>query len=175
MKPNEIYCRWLGSQHAPDADSDMRAHLERLHDAAHGTVVELGLDRGVSTSALLAGVEKQGGTVTSIDINGGCTGIALFNGHPQWRFVLGRSLNVDMPDEIDVLLIDSSHEYSDTLHELRKWGSRVKRDGVMFLHDVMNPLYPGVRRSIDDYMAGNPSATLKIHEGSFGMAEIRFK
>lgn len=168
-----IYEGWLQQRHAPDEGSDIRAHLETLNAAARGTVVEIGVDRGVSTSALLAGVEIRGGTVVSIDSNPHCGAIARFREHPQWNFVCGHSLYVDMPESIDVLLIDSSHEYPATLREMQRWGKRLALNGVMFLHDCGNPLYPGVAQSIAEYMADGMELT--IHGGSFGMAEIRFK
>lgn len=171
MTGDERYRHWLKQKFAPDEGSDIRAHLELLHGAARGIVVELGTDRGVSTAALLAGVETHGGTVLSIDKNPHCEAFALFNGHPQWQFVIGHSLYVDMPESIDVLLIDSSHEYPATLKELQRWGGRVK--GAIFLHDCGNVLYPGVAQAIEEYMAEGMELT--IHGGSFGMAEIRFK
>jgi len=69
--------------------SDVQAHLPRLYAAAKGIVVELGVRAGISTTALLAGVEAHQGELWSVDRNCGCG--ALFH-HPQWRFICADSL-----------------------------------------------------------------------------------
>ena len=43
--------------------SDIQHHLGLLFSLARGNVLELGTRSGVSTAALLAGVERQGGRV----------------------------------------------------------------------------------------------------------------
>jgi hypothetical protein len=70
--------------------SDIQDHLPRLYEAAKGNCMEIGVRSGVSTSALLAGIEAHGGHLYSFDINH-CD---VFHGHPQWTFTkLTASLN----------------------------------------------------------------------------------
>lgn len=97
-------------------------------------VVELGVRSGNSTAALLAAVERTGGHLWSVDI-----------GLPQWptefyqsehsTLIVGDDMAVagELPDQIDVLFIDTSHHYEHTLAELRLYGPRAT---TILLHDT---------------------------------------
>jgi hypothetical protein len=66
-------------------DSDIQGRLPRLRAWGSGTVLELGVWGGNSTTAFPAAVEEHGWMLWSVDIDPGCS--ALFKGHPQWRAV----------------------------------------------------------------------------------------
>lgn len=118
--------------------SDIYQHLEFLHDTVievdAKVVVELGVRSGNSTAAFLAAVEKTGGHLWSVDID-----------VPSWpaqflqselvTFIQGNDLAVasDIPAEIDVLFVDTSHYYDHTLAELRLYGPR---STTILLHDT---------------------------------------
>jgi predicted O-methyltransferase YrrM len=142
------YYQELGTQ------SDIRHHLPLLHSLARGLVVELGTRTGVSTAALLAGVEARGGQVVSVDIDD-CS--ALYRGHPQWAFLQGDSTlaaTAAMVAElgpIDVLLIDTNHTYEHCAAELALWGPLVRPGGHILGHDPET--FPGVRRAFEEYCA----------------------
>jgi len=51
-----------------------------------------------------------------------------------------------LPDKIDILFIDTSHTYRDTLDEILLYSSRIRERGCMVLHDSVS--FPGVRRAI---------------------------
>jgi len=51
-----------------------------------------------------------------------------------------------LPQQIDVLFIDTSHTYPDTLHEIFAYAPRLTPGGYMVLHDSLS--WPGVRRSL---------------------------
>lgn len=118
--------------------SDIVEHLEYLYNTVVNShaqvVVELGVRSGNSTAALLAAVELTGGHLYSVDI-----------GFPDWPLEFYRSkhstliiaddLKVadQMPDDIDILFIDTSHHYEQTLAELRLYGPRAT---TILLHDT---------------------------------------
>ena len=64
--------------------------------------------------------------------------------------LLGKStdetLVAALPNKIDVLFIDTSHMYPDTLDEIVLYSSRLTETGCMVLHDSIS--FPGVRRAI---------------------------
>jgi hypothetical protein len=130
--------------------SDIQEHLPRLRREAHGTVLELGVRGGVSTTAFLAGLEERGGTLWSVDIEPSSE--ELFVGHPQWRFVLADSRDVGalraagLTEPIDVLFVDTEHTYEQVRDELGAWGDRVRPGGVILFHDVDS--FPEIRRAI---------------------------
>lgn len=156
--------------------SDVQAHLPRLFSHSHGTVLELGVRAGVSTSALLAGVEVVGGTLWSVDRDD-CS--PLFAGNPQWRFVQADSLDeqalagAGLPEELDLLFIDTEHTADRTLRELTLWGPRVACGGVIYLHDTDDPsTMPGVRDAMTAVCRAWGVEPI-YHAGSYGLGEIR--
>jgi hypothetical protein len=138
-------------------ETDIRDHLPRLFGEARGTVLELGVRGGVSTSALLAGVEQRGGEVWSVDVDPSCA--AAYVGHPLWHFVCTDSRDpaplaaAGLPSEIDVLFVDTLHEYEHVRDELAVWGPRVRRSGIVLMHDT--DTFPEVRHAAEDYARRN--------------------
>ncbi len=132
--------------------SDIQHHLPLLYSLARGNVLELGTRTGVSTAALLAGVETHGGTVTSIDLED-CSNVA--EGHALWTFVQGDSRNPDLVssktgnEPFDLILIDTEHQYDVTTAELALWGPHIKPGGHICLHDPET--FPGVRRAVQEF------------------------
>ena len=117
--------------------SDIAAHLDYLREAARGRVViELGVRTGVSTAAFLS----TAAMVWSCDIDLPRVPQA-WHTLDQWRFTLGSSTAPRtlerMPHVCDVLFIDTSHEYDQTLLELAAYWPRVKPGGLALLHDTM--------------------------------------
>jgi Methyltransferase domain len=143
----ESYERYLAQE------TDIRDHLPRLFEEARGTVLELGVRGGVSTSALLAGVEQRGGEVWSVDVDPSCS--TTYVTHPLWHFVCSDSRDpaplaaAGLPSTIDVLFVDTLHEYEHVRDELAVWGPRVSRDGIMLMHDT--DTFPEVRHAAQDY------------------------
>jgi SAM-dependent methyltransferase len=133
--------------------SDIQDHIPRLRSEARGTVLELGVRGGISTTALLAGVEERGGVVWSVDIDPASA--AIFEGHAQWRFALADSRDVDavsalgLERPLDVLFVDTIHTYEQVRDELGAWGEWVRPGGVILFHDTDS--YPEIRRAISEW------------------------
>jgi hypothetical protein len=146
-RARESYERYLGQE------TDIRDHLPRLFEEARGTVLELGVRGGISTSALLAGVEQRGGEVWSVDVDPSCS--TAYAAHPLWHFVCSDSRDpapltvAGLPSEIDVLFVDTLHEYEHVREELAVWGPRVRRGGIVLVHDT--DTFPEVRHAVEDY------------------------
>ena len=152
LKLPEMTPTWNRYMQAVYTQSDMQHHLGLLYSLARGNVVELGTRTGVSTTALLAGVEAHGGRVVSVDLDD-CS--ALFAGHPQWSFVQSDSRNPELPGRIetpiDCLLIDTEHVHSITTAELALWYPHMRPGGYILLHDPET--FPGVRRAVKEFCA----------------------
>lgn len=161
-------------------DSDIVGHLPRLFmEAAIGNaqVIELGVRTGNSTSAFLAAVEQHGGHVWSVDI---VQPDVPWLGHPQWTLIVGddRYTAEQLPDDVDVLFIDTSHFYKDTLRELAMYVPKVRAGGVVLMHDTelgrqtpREPVYP-VRQAIERYFKRTPYHREYV-TGSCGLGVIR--
>ncbi len=133
--------------------SDIQHHLGLLFSLARGSVLELGTRTGVSTTALLAGVEKAGGRVVSVDIDD-CSAVA--KDHPQWSFWQGSSTDANMAQDIatyngpfSLILIDTFHCLEQAAEELSLWGPHVAPGGHICMHDPET--FPGVRRAAQEF------------------------
>lgn len=109
-------------------------------------ILEVGTDIGDSTCALLAAAELTGGHVWSVDINPEAGFLAAYDAHREdglWTFILGDSTAAavlrEVPPEVDVLFIDSSHLYPETCAELEHYIPRVRDGGVALFHDTNKP------------------------------------
>lgn len=102
-------------------------------DAAH--VIELGVRGGVSTIAWLYGLSLTGGPLTSIDVSPA----PELGFHAHWRFIQGDDLDPDVLarlDQADIVFIDTTHEYAQTLSELLSYRRLVRSGGYIVLHDT---------------------------------------
>lgn len=141
MTPREAFDRYLTSSDIWPVDT--RDHLETLRRMAKGQVLEIGVNIGVTTSALLLGVEENGGHLTSVDIRPECG--KVFEGHPSWTFICGDSATSVPGKDWDLVFIDGGHNYS----TVKKDMEHVRKIGLM--HDICAPDFPGVRQAFDEW------------------------
>jgi predicted O-methyltransferase YrrM len=161
--------------------SDIQGHLKFMRDTVASetadVVVELGARSGFSTVALLAGVEATGGRLYSVDIETPQWPEEMWS-HPQLTFIQGDDLSVrdQIPQEIDVLFIDTSHHYEQTLAELYLYGESAR---VILMHDTdlenpymapPEPAYP-VRVAMQEWCTKVGRSYVE-REGSYGMGII---
>jgi predicted O-methyltransferase YrrM len=142
--------------------SDISDHLPYLYGMALGKqVIELGVRGGNSTAAFLAAVGDEG-HVWSVDIVDPQVPPEWYDSG-RWTFTLGDDLAVagDAPAEVDVVFIDTSHHYNQTMAELNAYTLKLVAGGVVLLHDtelerpygaIGGPPFP-VRQAIEDWTA----------------------
>ena len=137
--------------------SDIYLHLPRMValceavDATH--VIELGTRTGVSTIAWLYALEGRG-RLTSVDIDPK----PPIGDWPHWTFIQGDDLEVvDRIDPAEIVFIDTSHLYDQTVKELNAYLPLAKR--LIVCHDTQlrrpegspsRPLFP-VRTAIREF------------------------
>ncbi len=163
--------------------SDINEHLARFVDLCMElnatTVIELGTRGGVSTVAWLYGMELTDGHLWSVDIDA-----APDFEHSRWSFIRGDDLDVgvvrQLPDRVDIVFIDTSHEYAQTLAELKVYRWKVRPGGVILLHDTelahpyglaAKPRYP-VKTAIEEFCF-DEGLTWSNRPNCFGLGEIR--
>jgi predicted O-methyltransferase YrrM len=168
---------------------DTRDHL--LFMSGYATysknVLEIGTDVGNTTSALLAGVEKSGGHLWSVDINPDCK--VVYEGHPQWTFI-NRASDPDILTKIfgtpehnmgkyfDLIYIDGDHSYQGVKRDLETAFALVKPSGYILMHDVLANTppedFPGVRRAFDEIVVDGTKVIRKyIRPNSYGLGVIQ--
>lgn len=157
--------------------TDIRRHLPYLKERARGNVLELGVRDGISTSALLAGVEEHGGHVWSVDITEECG--ELYD-HPQWTFIQANSrdagavisacaLQRRFLPTLDLLFLDTLHHYEHVKAELDAWGDAVRPGGCILVHDT--DLSPGAGRAVSEW-AAERRLPAQFRSGSMGLGII---
>ena len=126
-----------------DVQEYMPFFCETARSYGKTRILELGTRAGYSTLAFLAGAEETGGHVWSVDLDpvtDNPRGMLPWRNIPGWTFIRGDDMDPgihgQLPGEVDVLFIDTSHEYRHTLDELHAYMPRVVRGGVALLHDV---------------------------------------
>jgi len=172
--------------------SDIQEYMPFLYAQAAARprcrILELGARRGNSTLAFLAGALESGGHVHSCDIDNVLRyqdGIGPWGALPSWTFTCGDDMDphvqAALPPEVDVLLVDSSHEYGHTLAELRAYMPRVAPGGIALFHDTNIIGWPGyhwdrdippVAAALGEWCA-ETGRTWENLPGQYGMGVIR--
>ena len=132
--------------------SDISDHLGTIFFFATSAnpklMVELGTRGGHSTRALLAAASITDSIVLSIDIDD-CEDINI-SSKERWNFVQADDiefckkefknwcLNRSIEPLINVLFIDTSHEYLHTKEEIKIWSKYLADNGIMIFHDTNN-------------------------------------
>lgn len=151
------------------APSDIQGHMPYLYERAHGTVIELGVRSGNSTSAFLA----AGADVWSCDMAEPKIPESWWS-LPNWHFTRAVSWSpqaiMGLPLGCEVLFVDTSHEFVDTMCELRLYASRVRHGGVVLMHDTEYGERE-VARALDRYCK-EEGLRWSNRGGSFGLGVI---
>lgn len=154
----------LTYEQAAATPSDIYLHVPRMValvealDAKH--VIELGTRSGVSTVAWLTGLERTNGRLTSVDLDDAPD----LGDQPRWTFVKGDDLDpavLRLLDPAEIVFIDTSHLYEQTIRELNTYRWLVRPGGVIVCHDTQlahpegapaRPSFP-VRTAIEEFTA----------------------
>ena len=163
--------------------SDIHEHLPTFVELAGRLqarhVIELGTRTGVSTIAWLWALNANGGHLTSIDIDKRPD----IGEHDHWTFIQGDDLDpaiVSALEPADIVFIDTSHLYDQTVKELNVYRWLVKPGGVIVLHDTElpqpegappRPRYP-VKTAVTEFCEANGFDWMN-HPNCWGLGIIR--
>ena len=146
--------------------SDIYEHLPVFVDmvlqSGAKKVIELGTRTGVSTLAWLYALEQTDGHLWSVDIDTK----PPIGDYSHWTFIQGDdesdAVLSQLPEQVDILFLDTSHHYEHTLRELRLYKSQVKPGGLIVCHDTelpvpeyapaTDPVFP-VKRAIEKFIS----------------------
>ena len=127
-------------------------------------MLELGTRSGVSTRIFAYACKVTGGHLFSMDI--GKYEVENIHRGENWglnkyiTFIIDDDLEVMWNLPIDLLFIDTTHFYEQTLAELQKYSRYVRYGGVILLHDSLFDGRPegwGVTRAIKTFIKLNPN------------------
>lgn len=142
--------------------TDIHQHLVTLHDLVTKLgaklVLELGVNTGESTIALLEAVHATNGILVSVDQQDlpqtrpmlekyGLTG--------RWQFHRSDDITFGLawPKEkkADLIFVDTSHQYAHTKREIEIYEPILRPGGIMVFHDTVT-FYDGVQRPINEFL-----------------------
>lgn len=127
--------------------TDISDHLLTLFSVAYQAkpklIVELGVNTGESTFVFSKVASLTGGKLVSIDIND----CSKSSDYQDWNFVQSDDVQFaqrfsawaelkNLPKEIDLLFIDTSHEYKHTVEEIKVWFPKLSKNAVVIFHDT---------------------------------------
>jgi len=183
--------------------TDIQGHLEFMYDTVleydAPVVIELGVQAGNSTSALLAAVMLNGGMLYSCDVQGRAQ---LAIGDPPgsgglrrvpdlwwelssyWKFLQGSDTSMGMlrrmPQGCDVLFVDTEHTAEHVYSVMEAYMPRLRPGGIALFHDthwvpgdadMPGPSGP-VATGISQYCTAH-GLSWEDRPGSYGMGVIR--
>lgn len=179
---------------------DIHGHLEFMHETVleyeNPVVIELGIQAGNSTSALLSAVQIAGGVLHSCDIQTReHLGVERSGGDRrvpddwwdlrEWHVFHGSDLSAEalawMPEQCDILFVDSDHSYEHVGDVLTAYMPRLKASGTALFHDTQYQS-PGdidlgepkgvIAQAINEY-CGAHGLTWENRPGFYGLGVIR--
>jgi predicted O-methyltransferase YrrM len=144
--------------------TDIHQHLVTLHNLvtsiAAKTVIELGVNLGESTVALLEAVHATEGTLISVDIQLLPNVVPMLTGYgliSRWQFNLsddiafGEAWQKDSKGQADIIFIDTSHTFDHTTKEIAVYEPILRPGGIMVFHDTVS-FYDGVQKPITKFL-----------------------
>lgn len=166
------------------APSDINEHLPTMVGLCKRLdakkVIELGTRGGCSTVAWLYGLHQSFGHLWSVDIDP-----APEFEDERWTFIQGDDLTPavfnQLPDDADVVFIDTSHEYAQTAAELNLYKWKVRPGGKIVLHDTelahpwglpVRPRFP-VKTAVEEFCQ-EEGLSWENHPNSWGLGIISF-
>lgn len=113
-------------------------------------MLEIGVRHGIATMALLHAARESGGHLTSIEIDERYARVARERVREakldQWWTLIVDNCNtvIDQVGGLDLCWIDGDHSYAQTKLDVANYGSKVRSDGYIAMHDSANWNEPGV-------------------------------
>lgn len=167
MSLTEYAARWV----------DMAPHVDTLASYASGarTIVEFGVRGGVSTWAMLKGLVPGWDDARIVAVDNDPDVLEMLppwvRDDPRLTLVIGDDLTVGLPvSQADLVVIDSGHEYEQTLGELAR--ADTLDPTVIVLHDYLYDETPGVRQAVDEWTARGAWRLATVHPSRWGLAVL---
>jgi predicted O-methyltransferase YrrM len=125
------------TQYIPSYESKVDYIIEKIKNIKNIQILELGVNKGISTKKFLNLCELNNGFLTSIDIDD-CSRVVKSD---KWNFIHSSDDNFELidkiiPKEIDFLFIDSFHEPNHVEKVFYHYYNFLKEDGICVIDDI---------------------------------------
>ena len=142
-------------------------------------ILELGVQKGRSTTKFLEICNKNKGQLYSVDIDN-CSGVS---NDPRWKFFQTRDddfkfIKSNIPQKIDILFIDTLHEAKHVKKLIYEYYPLIKKDGLIFIDDISHIPYLKNQDRDNFYCEINNLETfemiLSVYSKNFENLELNF-
>ena len=116
--------------------------ISKIDNINNISILELGVQKGISTNYFLEVCEKNNGKLYSVDIDD-CSKVS---NNPRWKFIHSRDDDFDkifnlIPNQVDIIYIDSLHEAYHVEKLIYNYYPKLKEGGYIFIDDISHLLY----------------------------------
>jgi len=116
--------------------------ISKIKHIKNISIIELGVQRGISTKLFLQICKKNKGKLYSVDIDD-CSKVSK---DKRWIFIRSKDDNFKkifnlIPDRNDVIYIDTLHEANHVEKLIYKYYEKLKVNGYMFIDDISHLPY----------------------------------
>ncbi len=142
-------------------------------------ILELGVQKGRSTTKFLEICNKNNGQLYSVDIDN-CSDVS---NDPRWKFFQTRDddfkfVKSNIPQKIDILFIDTVHEAKHVKKLIYEYYPLIKKDGLIFIDDISHIPYLKNQNRDNFYCEINNLETfemiLSVYSKNFENLELNF-
>ena len=153
--------------------------ISRIDHINNISVLELGVQNGVSTNYFLEVCDKNNGKLYSVDIDD-CSKVS---NNPRWKFIHSRDDNFNkifnfIPSQVDVVYIDSLHEAHHVEKLIYNYYAKLKVGGFIFIDDISHLPYLKNKLRNNFYCEINNKETfdkiLKIYNSNSNLFDLSF-
>ena len=153
--------------------------ISRIDHINNISVLELGVQNGVSTNYFLEVCDKNNGKLYSVDIDD-CSKVS---NNPRWKFIHSRDDNFNkifnfIPSQVDVVYIDSLHEAHHVEKLIYNYYAKLKVGGFIFIDDISHLPYLKNKLRNNFYCEINNKETfdkiLKIFNSNSNLFDLSF-
>lgn len=111
--------------------------INLINDLENPTILELGVQLGVSTNKFLKICNNNNGYLYSVDIND-CSIVA---NDERWTFIKSRDDNFEflkkkLPNDADIIFLDTVHKADHVIKVLISYFDILKKDGYFIIDDI---------------------------------------
>ena len=163
-----------------DYNSKIKSELiSRIDHINNISILELGVQKGISTNYLLEVCDKNNGKLYSVDIED----CSKASNNPRWKFIHSRDDNFSkifnlIPSQVDVVYIDSLHEAYHVEKLIYNYYAKLKVGGYIFIDDISHLLYLKNKLRNNFYCEINNKETfdkiLEIYNSNSNLFDLSF-
>ena len=156
--------------------SQLISRIDSINDIS---ILELGVQKGISTNYFLEVCDRNNGKLYSVDIDD-CSGVSA---NQRWKFIHSRDDDFKtifnlIPKKVDVIYIDSLHEANHVEKLIYNYYEKLKQGRYIFIDDISHLVYLKNKPRNNFYCEINNKETfdriLEIYNSNRNLFDLNF-